>query len=197
VLNTVTTFSFFGGAGLVLLAAMLSLLNVASGLRVWIPAVTAAAACLAVGVILMAPERLKPGIDNMVAYAPYIPATEDTPRKDREADLQEDQPGPEAEDGERAAQEVRDADNEVPALPGQGEGPVRQTPSDLTSESGVASQSERLYWAPLLATDDGGVAKIDFVLPNLATTYRLTVAAHAGDGRLGSASATIACLENH
>jgi uncharacterized protein YfaS (alpha-2-macroglobulin family) len=54
-----------------------------------------------------------------------------------------------------------------------------------------------LYWAPLLATDDAGVAKIDFVLPNLATTYRLTVDAHASDGRLGSASATIACLENH
>ena len=70
-LNTLTAVSFFGGLGLVVLVGMLALLNIANGLRVWVPALVSAAACLVVGAILMNPDRLKSGPQGAVAFAPF------------------------------------------------------------------------------------------------------------------------------
>jgi len=70
-LNTVTTLSFFGGLGLLLLVTMLALLNIASGVRLWAPAVVSAAACLIIGVVLMNPETTRSRPDGAVAYAPF------------------------------------------------------------------------------------------------------------------------------
>ena len=70
-LSALTTIAFFGGLGLVLLVAMLSLLNIASGPRLWAPAIAVATACLVVGMILMNPERLNTVRLGDVAFAPF------------------------------------------------------------------------------------------------------------------------------
>lgn len=75
-LNTLTTLSFFGGFGLVLLVAMLATLKIVSGIRLWVPAAAAAIVCLVVGAVLMNPDRFQPGLDAAVAYVPYHGATQ-------------------------------------------------------------------------------------------------------------------------
>lgn len=75
-LNTLTTLSFFGGLGLVLLVAMLAALKVVSGIRLWVPAFAAAIACLLVGATLMNPDRFQPGLGAAVAYVPFRGPTE-------------------------------------------------------------------------------------------------------------------------
>jgi len=69
VLNTLTTLSFFGGIGLVVFVAMLSMLNIPCGLRLWGPSLGVAAACVVIGAVLMAPERLKPNREGTVPFA--------------------------------------------------------------------------------------------------------------------------------
>ena len=54
-MNTLTTASFFGGLGLVLLVAMLGLMRIVSGMHLWIAAIGATTCCLIVGAILMDP----------------------------------------------------------------------------------------------------------------------------------------------
>lgn len=70
-LNVAATVSFFGAAGLLLLATMLTLMGVAAGLRVWVPAVIAAAAGCLVGVALINPEGRVVGPDGAVFFAPF------------------------------------------------------------------------------------------------------------------------------
>ena len=70
-LNTLTTVSFFGGLGLLVLVAMMVLLNIATGIRLWLPAFGAAVACLVIGAVLMNPERLRSGEDVAVAFAQF------------------------------------------------------------------------------------------------------------------------------
>jgi hypothetical protein len=72
-LNTLTTASFFGGLGLVLLVAMLGLLRIVSGMHLWISAVGAATCCLIIGAILMDPGRLTPSPDEVVGFSSYTP----------------------------------------------------------------------------------------------------------------------------
>ncbi len=72
-LETVTAVSFFGGFGLVLFVAMLAMLNVISGIRLWVPTLGAAMSCVIIGAILMDPDRLRSARDQAVAFAPYQP----------------------------------------------------------------------------------------------------------------------------
>jgi hypothetical protein len=81
VLNALTTLSFFGGIGLVVFVAMLSLLNIPCGLRLWGPSLGVAAACIVVGAVLMDPERLKPNQEGTVPFT-----THETPPTARESD---------------------------------------------------------------------------------------------------------------
>jgi len=72
-LKTLTTASFFGGLGLVLLVAMLGLMRIVSGVHLWISAIGATTCCLIVGAILMDPGRLTPGQDAVVRFSFYAP----------------------------------------------------------------------------------------------------------------------------
>ena len=84
--NTLTAVSVFAGFALVLLAAMLSVLRIGSGLRIWIPTLTAAACCLMLGTILMDPGRAAPGYGTAVAFASNDAAGQgDCPRQPRQA----------------------------------------------------------------------------------------------------------------
>lgn len=68
-LNTLTVLSFFGGGGLVLLVAMLSLLGITTGVRLWTTSLAVAAICLILGARLMNPERLKATAPSAVSFA--------------------------------------------------------------------------------------------------------------------------------
>ena len=68
-LNTLTTASFFGGLGLVLLVAMLGLMRIVAGMHLWIPAIGATTCCLIMGAILMDPGRLATGELTAVSFS--------------------------------------------------------------------------------------------------------------------------------
>jgi hypothetical protein len=179
-LSTLTTVSFFGGMGLVLLVAMLRLLGVARGPWLWTLALGTAAACLIVGVILMNPDRLRSGPRDAVEFTPF--STFDQPVSPKVAT-----PGP-GDDGEKSGKikerrfVVRQyAHEHIPGKPG--------TRSDFT---------KTLYWDPLLVTDDEGRAKLRrFDLSDSVTTFRVLIDAHAPSGRLGSGTKTFISRELH
>ena len=70
-LSTLTSIIFFGSLGLVLLVTMLSLLGIASGTRLWGPAVGVAMASLTIGLVVMNPEGRGPAGMGDVAFAPF------------------------------------------------------------------------------------------------------------------------------
>ncbi len=69
--DALVTLSFFGALALVLLMAMLGLLKVVSGLHLWVPAVGVAACCLAIGVVLIDPARIRSEPEAAIAFAPF------------------------------------------------------------------------------------------------------------------------------
>ena len=78
-LNTLTTASFFGGLGLILLVAMLGVLRIVSGWHLWAPVVGVTACCLIIGAVLIDPSRLRPDGPGLVAFASYQPPAERKP----------------------------------------------------------------------------------------------------------------------
>jgi hypothetical protein len=177
-LNTLTTASFFGGLGLVLLVAMLGLMRIVSGMHLWIPAIGATTCCLIVGAILMDPGRLTPGPDVAVAFSPYHATT-----------AQPAAPAPQAVPGRREAPEKTSKDEQVgdDSLPCI----VRQyAHQHVAGQPGASDLTETLFWHPLLIAGPDGKASISFELSDAATTFRVLADAH-GDGRIGSGQAEI------
>ncbi len=159
--NAMTMLSMLGGFGLLLFVTMLAILNIPTGLRLWIPSVTAALVCLVIGVVLMSPERLNTLPHDAVAFASDSAVPDDSSPGKTAAE----EAGPEPSNFE--FREYRYAD---PG--GSGEG---------TRESTVT-----LYWHPLLLTDGQGRATIEFPCAEFAAGLRVWVEAHTPDGRLGS-----------
>jgi hypothetical protein len=164
-LNTVTIMSFFGAGGLVLLAAMLSLLRLAWGLRIWLPALLSAALSLTIGTIVLDPESLKSAAKPTAAYVPFHLS-----------------PAP----PEKAVA--------VPHGPLSGATPPNPVRSVAASEyCHVHKPGQRddsaptLYWNPRLIARPDGQAKIEFDLSGAATTFRIRVDAHAAGGRVATA----------
>ena len=215
VLNTLTTVSFFGGLGLVLLVAMLGLLRIVWGLHLWMPAVGVTVCCLIVGAILMDPSRLKPGHDGAVAFVPFhVPPPEpgQQPAREEKAAEKLEQLQPESQ-ARRAAPARNEAAEKMekgmarqavappPAAAArmmfgekQGPGPeVRLgAAAALRGAAGkprVAKEradfTPTVFWRPVLVTDADGRASVSFTLPGSAATLRVLVDAHA-DGRIGS-----------
>jgi hypothetical protein len=168
-LNTLTIMSFFGAGGVVLLAAMLSLLRIASGLRIWLPSLLSAVLALTVGTIVLNPESLKSGTKQSAVYVPFhlAPAS------------------PEVSLFLRERVGVRGPGQTLPASP---------APATTAAEfSHVHKPGQRddlvqtVYWNPRLIAGPDGRAKIEFDLSETATTFRIRVDAHAADGRLAAA----------
>jgi len=76
-LSTLTTASFFGGLGLLVLVAMLGLMRIVSGLHLWVAAVGATTCCLIIGAILMDPGRSATRQDVATAFSSYQSPPED------------------------------------------------------------------------------------------------------------------------
>jgi len=80
VLSALTTSSLCAGVGLVLFVAMLTLMSIRSGLRLWVPSLGTAAVCIVIGAVLMNPERLKLRSSAEVAFASFeLPPAEAAP----------------------------------------------------------------------------------------------------------------------
>ncbi len=158
-LNTLTTLSFFGGFGLVLAVAMLGLLGVVSGLRLWIPAGGTAICCLLIGAILLAPLRHGTGPEGAAAYLSFL-----EPVFDNEA----------APDDEPLAD---DASPDGPAPPQLEYDREAAAPADWSESAGT------LLWNPLLAVDNSGQVEVQFDLPDGTDDICLRLEAHGG-GRL-------------
>ncbi|HUT10712.1 MAG TPA: alpha-2-macroglobulin family protein [Thermoguttaceae bacterium] len=125
-LKALTTLSFFGGLGLMLLVAMLGLMKVVSGIHLWVPAVGVTGCCLLIGWFLMAPVGPIFDAPGAIAFAEFhVEPPEVAPEKAAEATAIEEMPTAEAEgkpddfDGEHAMpDEAAPADAPVEAPPG-------------------------------------------------------------------------------
>jgi hypothetical protein len=160
VLNALTTLSFFGGIGLVVFVAMLSLLNVPCGLRLWGPAMGVAAACVVIGAVLMDPERLKRNPGGDIPFAPFSP--------------QVSQPSPSPVAASRR-QNLR-------AFPPMSDA-VQKAPERTADHGGLSAS---LVWRPLVSTDQQGRASVRVQLPSRPGSCRISLDAHAESGRLGA-----------
>jgi hypothetical protein len=170
-LNTLTIMSFFGAGGLVLLAAMLSLLRIASGLRIWLPALLSASLSLTVGTIVLNPESLKSSTRQAAVYVPFHLAP-DLPLSVRETvgvgGSSQTLPSP------------------VPASTG-GEF------SHLHKPGQRDDSPQTVYWNPRLIAGPDGRAKIEFDLSETATTFRIHIDAQAAGGRVTAAEYELRC----
>jgi hypothetical protein len=167
-LSTVTTLTFFGGLGLLLLVAMLGLLKIVSGSSFWLPAAGATACCLAIGAILLDPERQPADADPSLAFCRFDAVL----LAEREAAAAREQARQTGRFGAEAAAPTPFAIREYAYQPDE-HAPDKSPPF-----------RDILYWHPLLATDAEGRAKLVFHLPNHPAAFRILVDAH-GDGQIG------------
>lgn len=159
-LSIFTTLSFFGGAGLLLLATMLTLMNVAVGLWLWIPVVLAAGASLSVGVILINPATLDLDADRAVAFVPFVL--------------------------DAKPQELETAVRPSTAPPPKPSDTSTYKYQNASAASNPAKEfAGTLYWNPFLQADVQGRATIQFDLPDSITSFQLRVDAQGAD-RIGS-----------
>ena len=142
-LYALTVLSFFGALGLMLLVAMLGLLKIVTGLRLWLPSVVAAACCLLIGLVLMNPSRHKISLINAVPFAWFAPP----------APAQQTAGKPSADGQEKGPQQypftLRDYVHKHVAEP-----------------AGVKRDSAQvLYWSPMKAAGADGRARSVSICP--------------------------------
>jgi hypothetical protein len=154
---------------LVVFVAMLSLLNVPCGLRLWGPALGVAAACIVIGAVLMDPERLKRNPGGDIPFA-----STETP-----SDSQPNQP-PTTAGAAIARQDLRPFPPVATAL--------QTEPGKATADGG--SQAS-LVWHPLVSADQQGRASVRVQLPARPGSCRILLDAHAESGRLGGSSTPV------
>jgi len=133
--NTLTTLSFFGGMGLVVLVAMLNLLNIAGGARLWAPAIGVATVCLIIGGILMDPGRWKSAPEGAVAFVPFDMAPTTLPPV---VDVPENQAADKSGEVQKPGDHVETAPTNLPAVGA----------SDLQGESRSSSGNGEVSRAP-------------------------------------------------
>ncbi len=163
ILNTLTTISFFGGIGLLIFVAMLSLLNIPCGLRLWGPSLGVAAACILIGAVLSNPERLKRNPGGDVAFtaceAWKSPSLEIAPPPTK---------------APRSGDTLRPFSSRLVA----GKGPPPKTDPD--------GGTNVILWEPLIQTDASGRASVRIKLPATDGGFQILLDAYADGGRLGS-----------
>jgi uncharacterized protein YfaS (alpha-2-macroglobulin family) len=142
--------------GLVMLAAMLALLNVGGGVRLWAPAIGAASVCLITGGILMDPARWKSAPEGAVGFVPFevAPAVPSPAGTESEKSEAKPKAKPEAKPSERQHEEV--PHDRLQGMPG------------------------------VVCTNAEGRAHVDLDLPHQAACLRVRADGHADAGRIGS-----------
>ncbi len=188
ILHTLTTVSFLGGMGLLLLVAMLGLMRIVWGMHLWIPVLGATACCLIIGAILSDPGREPPNSSLAVPFqsysAPVPPAKSGGVSANTEAATVKS-PEKKAQAASPHDPKVRlPADRSTPLPSSVYHNPPR--PSD-----GKSDHSQVLLWNPMLLTDAEGKASLRFDLPAAAAAFRVRVDAQ-GKGRLGGGQLVVA-----
>jgi hypothetical protein len=179
-LNTLTTVTFLGGLGLLLLVAMLGLMRVVWGMHLWIPAIGATTCCLIIGAILSDPGRQPPSSGLAVPFQSYPVATSQP--------LQSKTHATNRPTGQRPA-----TDTPAAAVPGNAAKPPPPSYAHmhLAHPPGASSDlNDVLFWNPMLMTGADGKASLHFDLSDAATTFRVRVDAQ-GKGRIGAGQAGI------
>jgi hypothetical protein len=167
-LDTLTTASFLGGLGLVLLVAMLGLMGIVSGMHLWIPALGATTCCLIIGAILTDPARLATEQDIATAFSSFSLPTGsaalsvDPERNHMSLPKKAGTPG-----GKENCEGNEDA--MAPQMPS------RALDAPKNSDAVV-------FWDPVVVTGPDGRASLRFKLPQRSATYRLTLEAHGAGG---------------
>jgi hypothetical protein len=158
-LNTLTTVSFLGGMGLLLLVAMLGLMKIVGGIHLWMPAMAATICCLVLGAILMDPSRLNSKEAEATAFVPF------------QAPL---------------PPENKSVKNET--ISKGGDQAVKQSADvEKPNQSRVwKTFAGTVFWRPMLVTGTDGRASITFDLPDSSTPFRVLIDGHAAEGRIGS-----------
>jgi hypothetical protein len=197
-LNTLTIMSFFGAAGLVLLAAMLSLLRIASGLRIWLPAMLSAALALTIGTIVLNPESLKSSTKQTAVYVPFhlAPTVPQEPAAPQNSAAPQETVAPQTPATPPASPATSSllSLRERAGVRGTQEMPsILVRPATASEFRHVRKPGDRddsaqtVYWNPRLIAGSDGRAKIEFDLSGTKTTFRLRINAQAAGGRLAAA----------
>ncbi len=194
-LNTLTIMSFFGAAGLVLLAAMLSLLRIASGLRIWLPAILSAALSLTIGTIVLNPESLKSSTKQAAAYVPFhlAPAVPGKAASGEETSPSSGTPASSARSVPLPLRERVGVRGTSETLPSPAPAYIAGEFSHLHKPGQRDDAPQTVYWNPRLIAGPDGRAKIEFDLSDAATTFRIRIDAHAAGGRLTAAEYDLRC----
>ena len=199
--------SFFGGFGLALLVAMMAILNILTGVRIWVPALIAAVACLIIGAILVNPDRLGESRAEVVAFQPFrlplsadkaanspiapgaaagLPSSAAASRVDKSpvplgghADQGTGKPGIDAK-----TLPSRIASSVPPPVASSDVPPFPICQYSYAASGKPANSTATLAWYPLLTAGADGRARVAFELPGTAATYRLRADGHGG-GRFG------------
>lgn len=178
--DTLTTIGFFGGFGLILLVALLTLLRLAAGILSWIPTLLVALSCVLLGAVLMNPERLKPQPSAAVAFGSFSlsPAAGEQPAASGNAQDSRRRSGGDALEPDRP---------EIFEPPPQQRQPPMYLNADPVTPTGLEEGGAVVYWNPALMAGTDGRARIEFNLPAADARYVVAVEAH-GEGRLGLAA---------
>ena len=176
--------SFFGGLGLALLVAMLGLLRIVWGSRLWLPTMVATACCVVVTAVSNEPSRMKPVEAEAVGFAPNIPSPEGEgkkPGRDASAAI----PLPAGSKLRSLAEKLSKAEGDAEMLKSD-RFVVREyvRPAKTALHAGEDS-GKPLAWYPLLTCAADGRVTLPGLLSPDGKALRLFIDAYC-DGRLES-----------
>ncbi|NLS92879.1 MAG: hypothetical protein GXX96_12060 [Planctomycetaceae bacterium] len=200
------TLIVLGGSGLLVFVIMLSLLRIAGGLRVWVPAAIAVSVSLLLVFLMLGPDSSAARTVAFLSYRPpeTIQVIDGKPMAEGTKETKEEGLTlGEVKESAGAADRERGEGTEK-TKQRQAEGEKRDsapTPADRSSVRGQRAEvrtdkvrvdlGKTVFWAPSFETDQKGQVEMSFPLSDSVTQYRAVADAH-GDGRIGSAVTTIA-----
>ena len=164
--NAITAVGVFAGLALLLLTAMMSLLGVAGGLKVWAPSLAAAAACVAMGAVLVNPNRPGCASNNVAEFVSF------SAKPNTKIDVYDGNNSTEA-----SSSSIGTGIENNPNVAG------RYANKNTENEAGGVVKT--LFWNPLAICNELGVAKIKFDFPRSALKLRISVDGHSGVTGIG------------
>jgi len=198
--DTLATLGFFGGFGLLLLVTLLALLRMTAGVVSWIPAVSAALCCVALGAVLLNPSRLNASLGEMRGFTSHLfkgtasaVVTSEDPAAAAPAAIPAGEPG--------AGLTLGKPTPPAPSSAATASGPAKTAADGNESGSaftlngythvaalaGSHAAPPVLLWNPSLVVGSDGRARVEFALPDAPGNYLVRVEASA-EGRLGLAT---------
>lgn len=185
-LKHLASITIFGGLGFAILIAMLALLSLLPGVRVWGVAMTLALGAAAVGAMLTYSDADQLPADGCPTFLSWTPTPAEAPpvvKRPAAVPVVDTKPGP------ISAPSPTDSGTGSTAAPSAARHSfVYRRPAGNGAEA--ARPQPTIYWNPLLVVGPNGRAQIELQLPDHPSNYRISVLGHTAT-RLGSASETL------